>query len=249
MYKGMYVAATGAVQRSAEMDNVANNLANVNTNGFKRNMLSSRFYPVLEEVQQAPPSVYPNARAMTSPGKFAVDGTPGAFQTTGNPLDLALSADAYFVVEKNGQQFYTRNGSFLLNRDGFLSTPDGYRVLDRGNQPVIIDNTEGTLSISADGSIYLINVQQRSNTLVAELKVARLSDIRHAGTALFTGTEREPGDYEVSQGVLERSNVNPVNELVNMITALRQYELSHKVIQNFSDLAQRTVTDIGKPGA
>ncbi len=249
MYKGMYIAATGAIQRSNEMDNVANNLANVNTSGFKRTILSSRFYPALEGIQQAPPSVYPNARTMTSTGKFAIDSTAGAFQTTGNPLDFALSADAFFVVEKNGQQFYTRNGAFVLSRDGFLSTPDGYRVMDRGNQPVVIDNTEGTLSVSSDGNIYLLNVQQKSNTLIAELKVSKLSDIRHAGGSLFTGTETDAVDFEVSQGVLERSNVNPVNELVNMISALRQYEMSHKVIQNFNDLAQRAVTDIGKPGA
>ncbi|HSW63256.1 MAG TPA: flagellar hook-basal body protein [Dissulfurispiraceae bacterium] len=249
MYKGMYVAATGAVQRSNEMDNVANNLANVNTTGFKRNMLSAASYQVLEGVQQAPATIYPNARTMTSTGKFAIDSTLGAFQTTGNSLDFALSADSFFVVEKNGKQFYTRNGAFVLDRDGFLSTPDGYRVLDRGNQPIVIDNTEGSISVSSDGNMYIINVQQKSNTLIAEMNVAKLSNSQHAGGSLFTGTAEDSAGYEVYQGVLERSNVNPVSELVSMIAALRQYEMSQKVIQNFSDLAQRTVADIGKPGA
>jgi flagellar basal-body rod protein FlgG len=244
MYKGMYVAATGAVMRSNELDSVANNLANVSTSGYKRTTFSSRTYPILEGLAQQPQTIYPDARAMTFFGKASIDHSAGVMQTTGNAFDFAISGSGFFTVEKNGQLFYTRNGSFALDRDGTLVTPDGYRVLDRGNQPITIDTTEGKLSVSYDGNMYLINQDTNTNTLVGELKVSNLRNIQNAGGSLYTGTEEEATDFEVIQGSIERSNVNPVRELVGMIEASRQYELAQKVIQNFSDLAQRSVTDI-----
>jgi flagellar basal-body rod protein FlgG len=244
MYKGMYIAATGAVMRSYELDNVANNLANVSTSGYKRTTFSSRMYPLFEGLTSQPESSYPDARAMTFFGNAAIDNTVGSLQTTGNTFDLAISGSGFFTVEKNGQLFYTRNGSFTLDREGILMTSDGYRVLDRGNQPITIDTTDGKVSISYDGSIYLINLDRNTNTLVGELKITNLRNIKNAGGSLYTGTEEETTDYDVLQGSLERSNVNPVSELVSMIEASRQYELAQKVIQNFSDLAQRSVADI-----
>ncbi|HMK42644.1 MAG TPA: flagellar hook basal-body protein [Dissulfurispiraceae bacterium] len=242
MYKGMYIAASGALQRSQEMDTIANNLANVNTNGFKRNKQSARFYPVLEGTARQSSALYPNARGMTSAGTFAIDTAPGAYQFTGNPLDLALSGDTFFAVEKNGTTFYTRSGNFTLDREGFVSTQDGYKLVDRGNQPIVIDNTEGAVSVSGDGIIYLLNVQQKSNTLVAEIKITKLADIQHAGGSLYTGTEVETTDFDVSQGVVERSNVSPVSETIAMINAQRQFEMAQKVVQNFDELAQKALS-------
>lgn len=244
MYKGMYVAATGAVMRSNEMDSVANNLANVSTSGYKRTTFSSRYYPILEGISGQPATVYPDARAMTYFGKFSMDVTPGVMQTTGNPLDFAINGDAFFAIEKKGQTFYTRNGGFGLDRDGYLVTGDGMKVLDKGNQPIVIDPTEGSVSVSPEGFIYLIDPDTNANTLVAELKVVKVNNPKNVGMSLYTGTEVDTVDYEVMQGGIERSNVNPVRELIGMIEASRQYEMAQKVIQTFNELAQRSVSDI-----
>lgn len=246
MYKGMYVAATGAVMRSHEMDNVANNLANVSTSGFKRSTFSSRYYPIQEGIAQQQVTVYPDARAMTYFGSARVDTSPGVMQTTGNDLDVMIQGDGYFSVENNGRTFYTRNGSFGLDRNGFLVTGEGLKVLDRGNQPITIDPTEGRVTITPEGNVYLVNPQTQSNILVAELKVSRLNNPKHEGASLFSGNEVDADitTYEIVQGGIERSNVNPVRELIGMMEASRQYEMAQKVIQTFDDLAQRSVTDI-----
>lgn len=244
MYKGMYIAATGAVMRSNDMDNVANNLANVNTSGYKKTTFSSRYYPILEGIAQAQPTIYPDARAMTYFGTASVDATPGPLQSTGNVFDLAIRGEGYFAVEKGGQTFYTRSGAFSLNKDGVLVTGDGMKVLDRANQPISVDPTEGAVTVASDGNIYLVDIETKSNTPIAELKIVKVANVKHAGNSLYTGTEEDAIDFEVVQGGIERSNVNPVRELIGMIDAQRQYEMAQKIIQNFDALAQRAVTDI-----
>jgi flagellar basal-body rod protein FlgG len=244
MYKGMYVAATGAVMRSNDLDNVANNLANVSTSGYKRSTVSSRSYPVMEGIATSPPTIYPDVRSMTYFGTASVDASPGIMQTTGNTLDFAINGSGYFSVDKNGQTLYTRNGAFSLDKDGFLVTGDGLKVLDSGNQPITIDPTEGTVSVSPDGNMYLVNPETKTNTLIAELKVSMVRNIKNVGTSLYTGTEEAATGFEVVQGGIERSNVNPVRELIGMIEASRQYEMAQKVISTFNELAQRSVTDI-----
>ncbi|MEW6116872.1 MAG: flagellar hook basal-body protein [Nitrospirota bacterium] len=238
MYKGIYVAMTGAVLRSQELDNVANNLANASTTGYKKGTFSSRLYPLMEDVAQDRNSLYPDARAMTYFGTYSIDVKEGNLRTTGNPLDLAIRGEGFFAVEGKGNIFYTRNGSFSKSKEGFLVTERGQRVLDTANKPIRIEGRE--ININAEGTVYV------DGNAAGKIKMARLVDIQHIGESLFTGTERGIASGDMVQGSTEMSNVNPVREMVGIITALRQYDSAQKVIQNFNELSQRSVSEIAK---
>ena len=238
MFKGIYVAMSGAVLRSQELDGVANNLANLNTTGYKKTTFSSQLYPMLQDIPQKTEAVYPEARAMTYFGEYYIDKSEGNIKTTGNPLDLALKGDGFFAVESKGLTNYTRNGSFSMDRDGYLVTSDSAKVMDTGNKPVNI--RAGNVTVDANG-----NVNANGN-IVGKLKLVKLDNIQLVGGSLFSGTEAGDPRAEVVQGAIEMSNVNPVREMIGMISALRGYDTAQKVIQGFNDLSQRSVTEIGK---
>ncbi len=239
MYKGIYVAMTGAVLRSRELDIVSNNIANVNTTGFKRSSFASRLYPLLEGIQERQQVIYDKARAMTTFTGYKIDTMQGSIKNTGNTFDLAISGEGFFAIEnEKGQRFFTRNGGFTLNKDGFLMTMSGSYVLDSNNQRINIQGTE--VSISPEGNLYV------DNNLAAQIKVAKINNIEHVSDSLFSGEDAGIATGEVMQGSLEMSNVNPIREMIGIITALKQYESAQKMIQSFDDLAKRASTDIGR---
>lgn len=238
MYKGIYIAMTGAVLRSRELDSVANNLANVSTAGYKRTSFSSRLYPLLEGVPQEQKAVYPDARAMAYYGKYHIDTSEGNIKTTGNPLDLAIKGEGFFAIEGHDKTYYTRNGSFSMNKDGFLVTANGQKALDTANKPIRIEGK--SVNIAPDGNIYV------NGNIAAKLKLINLNNIEHAGDSLFSGNEAGASKGEIIQGGIEMSNVNPIREMVGIITALRQYETAQKVIKSFEELSQRAVSEIAK---
>lgn len=235
MYKGMYVAMSGAVLRSQELDNVANNLANASTVGYKKNTFSSQLYPLTEGGGDY---IYLDARAMSYIGKYNIDTTEGDIKATGNVLDLAVRGNGFFAVENKGQVRYTRNGAFSKDREGNLASGDGSKVLDTAGKPIRIDGKD--ISIAPDGAIYV------DGNNAGKLKVVNISNIFHIGDSLFSGTETGAADGEVLQGSIEMSNVNPVREMVGIISALREYEAAQKVIQSFDELAQKGVSEIAK---
>lgn len=239
MYKGTYVAMTGAVLRRQELDTVAHNLANIGTTGFKKSSFSSRLYPLLEGAAANSPSLYPDARSMTYYGEAAIDTTEGNMKTTGNPLDLAVRGEGFLAVQAKGKTYYTRNGSLSLDKQGFLINEGGMNVLDTNNRPLRAEG-ETKITIHPDGSVYA------DAALVGKLKLTALANIQHVGGSLLSGDERGAAKGEVAQGSIEMSNVNPVQELIGIINALRGYETAQKVIQNFQDLSQRTVTDLAR---
>lgn len=244
MYKGIYIAMTGAVLRSQELDSVANNLANVSTVGYKKTSFSSRLYPLLEGIsQKRQEAVYPDARAMTYFGTYNIDTSEGSIKATGNPLDIAVKGDGFLAVESKGKTYYTRNGSFSMNKDGFLVTGSGQRVLDTTNKPIRIEGeniSAEKVNITPDGNIYV------NGNVLSKLKLVNLNNMQHIGDSLFSGNETGASKGEILQGSLEMSNVNPIQEMVGIINALRQYETAQKVIKNFDDLSQRVVSEIAK---
>ncbi|MCL5063132.1 MAG: flagellar basal-body rod protein FlgF [Nitrospiraceae bacterium] len=243
MYKGVYIAMTGAVLRSQELDSVANNLANAGTAGYKKTSFSSRLYPLLEGVAQKHNAVYPDARAMAYLGTYHIDTSEGNIKTTGNPLDLAIKGDGFFAVESKGKIYYTRNGSFSMDKGGYLVTGNGQRVMDTANKPIRIEGesiSTANINIAPDGNIYV------NGNVAGRLKLVNLNNVQHVGNSLFSGDEAGASKGEILQGSIEMSNVNPIQEMVGIITALRQYETAQKVIKNFDDLSQRAVSEIAK---
>ena len=235
MYKGTYIAMTGAVMRSQELDSVANNLANASTAGYKKTSFSSRLYPLLEGTSQRQDSIYPDARAMTYYGAYHIDTSEGNIRTTGNPLDLAVKGDGFFAVESKGKTYYTRNGSFSMNKDGFMVTGSGQMVLDAANKPIRIAGkniSTANINIASDGNIYI------NGNVLSKLKLVNLNNIQHVGDSLFSGNETGASKGEILQGSLEMSNVNVVEELANLIIAQRAYDLNSKAVQASDEMLQ-----------
>lgn len=238
MYKGTYVVMSGAVLRRQELDNVANNLANASTVGYKRTTFSSRLYPLMEDNPQRRDSLYADARAMTYVGKYRIDEAEGNVKATGNTFDLAVKGDGFFAVEGKGNVFYTRNGSFSRNKEGFLIAGNGMRVLDSAGKPIRVDGE--TVNIAPDGAAYV------NGNPTGKLKLVNIDNIQHMGDSLFSGSETGAARGDIVQGSIEMSNVNPVMEMVGIITALREYEAAQKVIQNFDELSRKAVTEIAR---
>ena len=241
MYKGIYTAITGSNLKMMELDNIANNLANVSTNGFKRTSFSSRLYPIMEGLSQSSTATLPDARAMAWTGKYAIDSGQGTFQTTGNPLDTAISGEGFFVVDVNGQTNFTRDGSFAVNRDGFLTTSGGHNVIGISGKPVKIGkDVKSAPVIAADGSVSV------DGNIVGRIKIVKITDVQYVADSLFTGKDAGPATAEIKQGSIEKSNVNPLRELVSMITAEREFQSIQQMIKSFDQLTERAVTEIAK---
>jgi flagellar basal-body rod protein FlgF len=241
MDKGIYVAMTGAMLRMNDMDNIAGNVANINTSGYKRTSFASRLYPIMEGITQSQTALYPDARSMTYADRFNIDQAQGSILTTGNPLDLGIKGEGFFVVEVKGQRSYTRNGSFAINKEGFLVNGSGYKVIGSNDKPIKINReTKSTPDIGTDGAITA------DGDVVGVIKLVKLADIRNVSESLYSGRVTGNADGEIEQGAIERSNVNPVRELVAMISAQREFQTLQQVIKTFDTLAQRTNTDIAK---
>ncbi|MBF0505279.1 MAG: flagellar hook-basal body protein [Nitrospirae bacterium] len=240
MYKGIYVAMTGAMLRDQELDNVANNLANANTTGYKRTSFSARLYPLLEGKTSQPNAIYPDSSAMTSYGQYSMDTTQGEVRETRNPLDLALVGDGYFAVQSKDKTYYTRNGSFSLSKESFLVDASGQQILNTSNKPIYI--TGSTIQITGDGTIFA------DGNEAGKLKLVKLdpASIQHIGSSMLSGTETGASDAKIHQGSLEMSNVNPIKEMVGIINASRNFEAAQTVIKNFDTLAEKTVTEIAR---
>ena len=241
MYKGIYVAMTGSSLKMTELDNVANNLANASTNGFKRTSFSSRLYPLMEGLSQDRSSVYPEARAMSSAGKYSIDSSQGMVQTTGGPLDVAINGEGFFVVEVKGETNFTRNGSFSIDKDGSLITGSGYKVIGTDDKPISLGKgIKGSPVIASDGSVSI------EGNNVGRIKVVKVTDIQNLSESLYSGKNAGPARAEIRQGSLERSNVNPLRELVAMITAQREFQTIQQMIKTFDQLTSQAVTQIAK---
>lgn len=238
MYKGIYISMTGMSMRESELSSVSHNLANINTNGYKRQNFASRLYPLLSGRPLDSKAVYRDARAQTFFGTQYTELSQGNLKKTGNPLDIAIQGEGFFVVMKGQKILYTRNGSFTKDKDNFLVTQDGLKVLDDRNNPISIEGTK--IEISQDGNVYL------DGALVSKIKLVNLDNLKHIGNSLYEGTEKGEANGQFLQGWIESSNVNPLSELVQMIQAIRNFELAQRVTINFDQLAQRAVSEIAR---
>ncbi|MCG6552314.1 MAG: flagellar basal-body rod protein FlgF [Candidatus Magnetominusculus sp. LBB02] len=227
MYKGSYIAASGMVVKQRQMDLVSNNLANSATFGYKQDRVSFKdvYVSEINGVKQQG-----DQRDMTNTDVYYTDQSEGAFQSTGNPLDVAISGDGYFSVEGNK---YTRAGNFSLDTDGYIVTKSGDRVLGANGPIQIQTGNIQDIQIGQDGAISV------NNQAVDKFSVVTFADKKNLakqGNNFFVSKD-EPleSTAQVNQGVIESSNVNVIQEMVTMIELLREYETQQKVVQTFDD--------------
>ena len=226
MTRGIYFGAEAMTSQMLKQDVLTNNLANVDSIGFKADRVS--FAKFLADFAPAAPLRNPRPGVLI--GHTLVDSgidlSPGLIRHTGNPLDIALSEDVFLSVMTPAGVRYTRQGNLRLSRDGTLETVQGAKVLgERG--PIRIQGNK--VQITDAGEVVV------DTNLVDRLALVRFSDaslLSKEGALLFAGRQATAAkDALVRPGYLEFSNVNPVRTMVEMMTTLRAYEAAQRTIQ------------------
>jgi len=231
MENSVYIAMSRQATLERELDITANNLANVNTPSYKAERLVFREF-LVDTQRRAPGLSY-----VQDLGQYRVL-DEGPIRQTGNPLDVAISGDGYFVVETELGERYSRHGRFQLNAEGTLVTGTGEPVAGAAG-PIVVPPGETDLSIAVDGVI------SGKNGELGRLRIVRFenpSELRRAANGMFTAQEApvDVGDPRVIQGSIEDSNVEAVVELTNMMRISRD----HQRVKKFLDQEDRRMSDM-----
>jgi flagellar basal-body rod protein FlgF len=229
MDSGFYAACTGLISKTDALDLTASNIANLNTTGYKGQL---EFYRSLE-AQMGNRRLSPLNQAVNNYGVLGgavLDMKAGEFQKTGNDLDLALKSSGFFVVQTPAGTRYTRNGNFHTDTAGRLLTATGDRVMgDQGP----LELPGGTITISSDGTV------SQQGVVVAQLKVVNFkpgTPLAPEGNSYYAappGSEQPADDPNISQGMLESSNLDPVAASIGLMTLQRQAQLLEQAMSIF----------------
>lgn len=246
MDKALYVAMSGAQANLRAQAAVSHNLANVSTTGFKALLHATEAFPVKGA------EIASRTYTMGDIGGF--DATGGGLQTTGNPLDFALNgADLWMgVADRGGQPAYTRATDLKLDAAGRLTNGRGQPVLDDAGQPIALPPFQ-SLSIGGDGTVSIVPLGDATGTAqnVARIGVVQAdpAQLKRGEDGLFRPTSTDPARQPapaagtvLMSGVLENSNVNATEQLVQMISLSRQFEMNLKVIRSGDENAQAANT-------
>ena len=246
MIRGLYIAATGMLAESARQDVIANNLANVTTNGFKRDDSTSQTFGNLLVSSMGLPGapVVGPLNLGTQVGDIVTMDRQGALRATNNSLDVALAGEGWMTVDTPAGRRYTRDGQLQVNEKGQLLGGDGSMLVGVNGKPITIDQTAGSVSIEKDGTV------RQDGTEKGQLRIVALdpATLRKEGSNLADGTEKGAGSATVRQGYLEASNVNTVSEMVELIEVMRAFEANQKVASAQSEMLQEAVTKVGALG-
>ena len=255
MIRAMRTAASGMYAQKLNVDNISNNLANVNTTGFKKAKLE--FQDILYEIMRMAGATSQvgfevpvelqigyGARPIATQRIFS----QGTLVNTGNPLDLALQGDGFFMVTlPDGTEAFTRDGAFKLSRDGDIVTSDGYLL----GAAITIPPEAEEIYVGVDGTVTVRNAGETEVTDVGQITLAKFlnpAGLSAIGGNLYIqttasgdfieGVAGEDGLGRIKSGFLEMSNVETVEEMVNLIVAQRAYEVNSKAIQTSEDMMQ-----------
>ncbi|WP_298168342.1 flagellar basal-body rod protein FlgG [Acidithiobacillus sp.] len=247
MMRSLYVAATGLEGEQTKMDVIANNLANVNTTGFKqsRAVFQDLLYQNLRQpgAQSSQTTQYPSGLQLGTGVRVVSTErlmTQGNLTQTGNSLDVGINGQGFFqIMQPNGTIAYSRDGTFQMNNQGQLVTSNGYLL----QPPVTIPPNSQSITIGSDGTVSVVLPGQALPQQVGTIQLANFinpTGLQSIGDNLYlqTGSSGAPqtgqptlnGLGSVQQGYLESSNVNVVSELVNMISTQRAYEINSKAV-------------------
>jgi flagellar basal-body rod protein FlgG len=253
MNLSLYSAATGMEAQQLNLNTIANNLANVNTPGFKRSKIE--FQDLLYQkprnsgAEAGGGNVVPTGIEIGNGSRVSATAkvfTQGQLTSTGEKLDVAIQGDGFFEIQKaDGSLAYTRDGSFKISPTGQITTNDGNTVLS-GFQPVPAGTTD--ITISENGDVTFQGASGVSTFRVTLTRFANPAGLKSLGGNMYeespasgtpeTGAAGEQGFGKTLQGYIETSNVNIVEEMVNLIVAQRAYEINSKSIQTSDEMLQ-----------
>ncbi|MBN1164365.1 MAG: flagellar hook-basal body protein [Candidatus Krumholzibacteriota bacterium] len=235
MLKGISMAARALKNQVTRNDIIANNLANTNTTGFKKDIAVFR--------QEETPGIRTETRV-----KALVSYDQGPLVRTERALDVAIQGEGFFVLDTDEGERYTRAGSFVVNQEGALSTVDGLPVSSSTGTLII---PPGEVDISPEGFVTVDGVN------VGKIRVVRFADstrLVKAGSSAWTAPpDASPEDVAeeetvILSGFIEASNVNVISEMTEMITALKAYEVSQKMIKSQDEILQMLTNKVGTVG-
>ncbi|MBU3126625.1 flagellar basal body rod protein FlgG [Clostridium tagluense] len=257
MIRGLYTAVTGLITGEAKQSIVANNLANANTNGFKSENLSiKKFDDVLIQNYD---KIVNGKNTKNTIGSLSMGSriddintefTQGLIQTTDKSTDFAIEGKGFFTVQRNdginNKDYYTRSGNFHVDGQGYLVTDSGDKVLCKNKatnavQPLFVGEAKlkadkyGNISVNGE-NLYKLNT----------VDFADYKTLKKVGDNLFEGVNPlQNQNITVRQNALEKSNVNITNEMINMMTILRNFESNQKVLQAMDETLGKAVNDVG----
>jgi flagellar basal-body rod protein FlgG len=257
MIRSLYSAASGMTAQQMNVDNIANNLANANTAGYK--MRRTQFQDLIYQNMIQPgaaagqQTVVPTGLQVglgTRPASNEIVFTQGNFSQTNNPMDLVIQGRGFFQVKRaSGEIAYTRAGNFHVDRDGNMVTSDG----DAIEPQITLPADAQSITIAADGTVSYLQSSQTAAQLAGQIQLADFQNpagLNSIGHSLFTPTDASgqptvanPGGQEglgtLLQGYQEQSNVSVVEEFINLIVAQRAYEANSKVVKAADEMYQQ----------
>ncbi len=241
MDNALYVGLSRQLTLQRQLDVTANNLANLDTAGFKVEQL----------MLQSDPLRPAQGGSRLDPIRYVIDDgvarafTPGALEKTGGPLDMAVQGDGFFQVQTPQGVRYTRDGRFSLDAQNRLTTQAGDPVLDASGSPITLDPKKGDVGIAKTG-----RVSQGGQSLgrIGVMRFANLSGLSKEGDGLLSSAETPTAaaDAGVAQGYLERSNVQPVAEVTHLVEINRAYERISNLLTSAHDLSRSAIQRLGK---
>jgi flagellar basal-body rod protein FlgG len=238
LIKGIQKIATSMVPRLRLQEVVANNMANAETAGFKKDSIFLRY---VKEQQGLNGKLTPSWETRMI-NKLYTDYTEGALDPTGRDLDFAIQGDGFFAVQTPNGEAYTRNGSFSLSPSGQLVTSDNYPVLTDGG-PLTVQG--GKLTITSTGQVYVDNAMLGTLKVVDFAKPYQLQKVNgslYKAPNSVSPTQANP--VVVRQGYLEKSNVDVLREMVDMIDSYRTFETGQRMIQIQDESLGKAVNDL-----
>lgn len=287
MLRGLYTAASGMIAEQRRHDTVTNNIANLNTPGYKSNNTVNRAFPEMLLSAIGGEDAKQGSIGKLNTGVFAEENllgmTQGDMMETDRSQDMAIVSDilvdgatfdasgksvdangnvtfqpqAFFTVQTpDGEQRYTRNGSFQSAADGTLVNADGMKVLGADGQPIVVPGSWDNVTVGSNGQLFdkSTGLPLAGNPQLMLTRVNNPNDLVADGNSLFRYagqpadiTQVQPGDrVEIRQGFLERSNVDASQSMVDIMSALRAYEANQKVIQYYDSSLDKAVNEVGK---
>jgi len=235
MDRGLYIAASGMLAELARQDQLANDLSNVSTPGYKpdRSAQSSfRDVLLMNERMGLPIGTLPLG---TTIAEVRTDLAQGPLKDTGEALDLGLDGEGFFAVKTAAGIRYTRDGQLSLDAKGQLVNASGYPVLDDNGKPIVIEGGKDPV-VGPDGAVTV------DGKAVATIAVVSLDSVRKEGDNLYAGKPgKRPAETAVRQGYLEASAVNVAQAMVDMISSMRAYESVQRVIHAIDDTLGRGI--------
>lgn len=261
MIEGLYIAASGGTKQLKKLDTMSNNIANINTQGFKKDMLiyeektastsqSNRFGSEIPGRNFG--ASLDSAVSYVQVTQSQTDFSQGALIKTDNPLDLALDGPGFFAVNTPGGVRYTRSGNFHLDGLGQLVDQKGNVIMTRNEEPVVIPFGTEQVTIDQEGTVF--GGSDINQDVLGQLKIVtfdNLQSLKKEGKGLYRATdfldqEIQVEDAKILQGYAENSNANVIEEMTKMIETVRQLEAYQKIIQSIDEADEQSVNNIGR---